>query len=309
MVPDRTTPAVALADLRLFTFAAERSSLAAAARALGLPKASATRGLQRLEATVGRRLVQRGGGRFALTEEGRRLLPVAARALADLDSAVEAIRAEGAPLTGTLRIAAPYTYGRKVIGPRLPAFLASHPGLSVSLALSSRPVDLLADEADIAVRIGVLAPSSLMARLLARETFLLCAAPSYLAASGIPRRPEELATHRFLDLRTDAAARQIELSSGRVTRRVSVSPVLRSNEPEVVVQAALAGTGIGVVSQAMAARLMAQGALVPVLPAWQPPPREVNALYAPGRAAVPKVRAFLDFLVEALRTDPPVLAL
>lgn len=309
MVPDGATQTLALADLRLFALAAERSSLAAAARALGLPKASATRGLQRLEAAVGRRLVQRGGGRFALTEEGRLLLPVATRALTDLDGAVEAIRAEGAPLTGTLRIAAPYTYGRKVIGPLLPAFMAAHPGLAVSLALSSRPVDLLADEADIAIRIGVLGPSSLMARLLGRETFTLCAAPAYLAARGAPRRPEELAAHRFLDLRTDATARQMELSSGRLTRRVAVSPVLRSNEPEVVVQAALAGAGIGVVSQAMAARLIARGDLVPVLPAWQPPPREVNALYAPGRAAVPKVRAFLDFLIEALRTDPPVLAL
>jgi DNA-binding transcriptional LysR family regulator len=233
---------------------------------------------------------------------------VAARALAELDGAVEAIRGEGAPLTGTLRIAAPYTYGRKVIGPRLPAFMARHPGLAVLLTLSSRPVDLLADEADIAVRIGALGPSSLMARLLARETFLLCAAPTYLATSGVPRRPEELAAHRFLDLRTDATARQIELASGRLMRRVTVSPVLRSNEPEVVVQATLAGTGIGVVSQAMAAGLIARGELVPVLPAWQPPPREVNALYAPGRATVPKVRAFLDFLVEALRTDPPVLA-
>lgn len=308
MVPDPATPGPALADLRLFALAAERSSLAAAARALGLPKASATRGLQRLKGVVGRRLVQRGGGRFALTEEGLLLLPVAARALAEIDGAVAAIRAEGGPLTGTLRIAAPYTYGRKVVGPRLPAFMAAHPALVVSLALSSRPVDLLADEADIAVRIGVLGPSSLVARLLGRETFLLCAAPEYLARAPAPQRPEDLAAHRFVDLRTDPTARQVELRSGRAVRRVPVTPALRSNEPAVVVQAAVAGAGIAVVPRGMAAGLLARGLLVPVLPAWQPPPREVNALYAPGRAAVPKVRAFLDFLVEALQSDPPAPA-
>jgi DNA-binding transcriptional LysR family regulator len=170
-------------------------------------------------------------------------------------------------------------------------------------------VDLLADEADIAIRIGALGPSNLVARLLGRETFLLCAAPAYLAANRMPRRPEDLAAHRILDLQTEATQRQIELASERVIRRVPVSPVLRSNEPEVLVQAALAGAGIAVVSQAMVAGLLSRGELVPVLPAWQPPLREVNALYAPGRAAVPKVRAFLDFLVAALRRDPPAIAL
>ena len=169
--------------------------------------------------------------------------------------------------------------------------MALHPGLAVSLALSSRPVDLLADEADIAVRIGVSGPGSLIARRLSREVFLLCAAPAYLVRSPAPRRPEDLGQHRLLDIRTDPEQRQLELSSGRVIRRVTIAPVLRSNEPEVLVD------------------MMAVGLIVPVLPAWQPPSRDVNALFAPGRAQVPKVRAFLDFLLEALRSDPPTLAL
>ncbi len=184
-----------LADPRLFARAAELSSLAAAARALGLPKASATLGLQRLEAALGRRVILRGARRFALTEEGRPLLPRATRALAEVEEAAAQLRDTDAPLTDTLRIAAPYTYGHKVIGPLLPRFMALHPGLAVSLALSSRPVDLLADEADIAVRVGVSGPGSLIARRLSREVFLLCAAPAYLDRSPAPRRPEDLGQH------------------------------------------------------------------------------------------------------------------
>jgi LysR family transcriptional regulator, regulator for bpeEF and oprC len=301
MVSKSTTDAITLSDLRVFAKAVEMSGLALAARQLGLPKASASRQLQRLESALGRRLVHRNGRRFVLTEEGRSLLPRVQQVLADLDEAVEGIRAQSGPLQGILRIAAPYNFGRTVLGPLLSRFLAQHPALSLSLELGSGHVDLLKDQADVAIRIGAAGSESLIARRLSSEEIVFCAAPSYLRTRSEPERIEELAEHRVLDFRIDPLAREIDAVCDAMTRRVTVAPVLRSNEPEVLVRAAREGMGIAIVPASFIADDLRRGDLLRILPQWGLPAREINALYAPGRAQSPKVRAFLDFLVTALK--------
>ncbi len=308
MVTDRSTSDVLLADVRLLAKAAELGGLAPASRALGLQKASATRQLQRLERALGSRLIHRSGGRFALTEEGRSLLPYAQRGLAAIDEGVHHLLEQHGPLSGVLRIAAPNTYGRKVIGPRLPGFMLRHADLCVSLVLGSQRADLLADEADIAIRIGESGSESLIARKLSVETFLLCASPAYLARSGPLERPGDLARHRFVDLRIDPNARDLHFEGEGGSRRAVVVPVLRSNEPDVVIEVALRGLGVAVVPHSMTAGHIARGELLPLLPGWKLPPRDVNALYAPGRGGAPKIRAFLDYLAKDLANDPAVLA-
>jgi LysR family transcriptional regulator, regulator for bpeEF and oprC len=230
------------------------------------------------------------------------LLPRVQRVLADLDEAVEGIRAQGGPLQGTLRIAAPYNFGRTIVGPLLPGFLAQHPALSVSLELGSGHVDLLKDQADVAIRIGAAGSDSLIARRLSSEEIIFCASASYLRRNPQPERVEELAEHRVLDFRIDPLAREIDAICDGMTRRVTVTPVLRSNEPDVLVRAARAGTGIAIVPVSFVADDLREGALLRILPQWGLPPHEVNALYAQGRGQSPKVRAFLDFLVGELKS-------
>jgi DNA-binding transcriptional LysR family regulator len=309
MVPFPATSDLSLADLRLFATAVELSSLTGAARRLGLPKVSATRHLQRLERVLGCRLIQRDARRFVLSADGRVLLPYAARALAAIEEAVDLIRAQDGPLRGTLRVAAPYTYGRKVIGPRLSRFMALHPQLTVTLIPGSRRVDLLADEADIAIRIGEPGSHSLIARLLSRETFVLCASPAYLAAAPPLARIGDLPSHRFLDLRTDPNAVSLKFSRGEGTRDVPVASVLRSNEPDVVLRAARDGVGLAIRPESCAGRFRAAGELVRLLPEWQLPRRDVSALYAPGRGTSPRIRAFLDFVVDDLTSKAAAFAL
>lgn len=308
MVVDNETKGITLSDMRLLMKAAELGGLASAARVLGIPKASATRQLQRLEQVVGSRLIHRTGRRFALTEEGRALLPYAQRGVAALEDGVRHLREQHGPLSGELRIAAPYTYGRKVLGPMMPLFHREHPGLLITLSLGSSHVDLLADAADIAVRIGDPGGGELIARKLSVETFVLCASSAYLSSAAPLTRPADLAVHPFVDLRTNALAGDIKLEGPSGERRVSVKPVLRSNEPEVVIQAVLAGMGIAIVPRSMTPEFFAAGLLTQVLPDWVPPPRDVNALYAPGRGGAPKIRAFLDFLVRELATKPASLS-
>ncbi len=304
-VPISTTKDVSLTDLKLFARAHELGSLAAAARALNLPKASATRQLQRLESALGQRLLHRGGGRFAATEEGRELLLKLVEPIAAIDEALAALASPGAHLAGRLRIAAPYNFGRTTIAPRLPPFLARHPGVVVSLELSSRPVDLLADEADIAVRVGNPHGDRLVARRLATDRLLLCAAPSWLTAHPAPSTPQDLAAHRLLDFRPEPLSGGFTLTgaNGR-TERIAAPVVLRSNEPDVLVQAARRCAGVALVPRSFAEADLKAGTLVALLERWELPTLDINALYAPGRRHSPRIRAFLDHLAAEPERGP-----
>ena len=184
--------------------------------------------------------------------------------------------------------------------------MAMHPELALSLNLGSRPVDLMKDEADLAIRIGPPGSDSLVARLLSRETIILCASPTYLARSGPLDHPEDLAPHRILHF---TAEPRLELIGPKGTKDLTITPVLRSNEPEILIQAARQHVGVAVVSRSFIGESLASGELVRVLPEWSLPTRDVNALYAPGRGQSPKVRVFLDFLVEALKAEPTVLSI
>ena len=292
---------VQLADVRLFVFAAEKGTLAAAAAALGVPRASASRQLQRLETTLGRSVLHRGSGRFSLTEEGRIFLPSALRMLANLDQAVDALRTQDGPLQGTLRISAPLAYGRANIAPSIADFLALHPEVDITLDLGSHRVDLLADEADLAVLMGEVDGNTLVARLLATEAVTLCAAPAYLAGVGRPAQLDELAQHRVLALVSTDPASDLTLHHRDGTHTVGGHIALRSNDPSVLAAAARQGLGIAFVPTSSVTAELQAGALVAVLPDLDLLPLSVNVVYAPGRRQSRKVRAFLDFLIEQIK--------
>ena len=302
--PVSPTQEVLLSDLRLFANAIDLGSLAAVGRATRLSKTSVTRQIQRLEAAIGHRLLHRGNGRFALTEEGRELLVKIRGPLSALDEAVVGLAGSASALQGRLRITAPYTFGRMVIAPTLASFMARHPAVKVTLELSSRKVDLLSDEADIAIRIGSPESDQLIARRLSREGVILCAAPTYLAKSPPVNSLGDLSAHTMLDFRPETVATHFELfdAAGKKQRIAPIHIALHSNEPGVLAIAALQGAGIAILPETFAREPVAAGSLVVVLPGCGLPPLDIHALYAPGRRQSSKIRAFLDHLVAHSQT-------
>ena len=292
---------VQLADVRIFVFASEKGSLAAAAIALGVPRASASRQLQRLESSLGRALLHRSAGRFALTEEGRTFLPSALRMLANMDQAVAELRSQDGPLRGLLRICAPYAFGRTQIAPCIAEFLAQHREVSITLDLGDLHVDLLADEADLALRLGDVIGESLIARLLTTEAVVLCAAPAYLSANGYPRQLDDLAKHRLLTMGGQASDLTIHHEGGAFT--VPGQLALRANDPDVLRTAARERAGIALLPATYVAWDLRHGALVTVLNEVKLQPLAVNAVYAPGRRQSRTVRAFLDLLIARMKHD------
>jgi DNA-binding transcriptional LysR family regulator len=298
MIPNLTTEGVLLGDLRLFVAAARLAGLAAAGRSLGIPRASASRQLQRLERALGCRLIHRQTRRFALTEEGLAFLPMVLRALGDIDEAVEAVGGKPGELKGTLRIAAPYTYGRTVLSPIVADFAGLHPGLAVSVELSSRRVDLFGNEADLAIRIGATGSDELVARRLDRDVFVLVAAADYLATAPDLATVADLARHRMLDAST--GPHDLELVDGDQRELVRIIPCLSSNEPSVLIDAARKGLGIALVPGAFAVEAIEAGRVTRVLPRWSTAAFDINAVYVPGRGQSRKIRAFLDYAVPRL---------
>ncbi len=289
-----------MADLRLLAAAAELGGLAAAARQLGLPKASATRQLQRLEGVVGLPLAHRNGRKFSLSEAGRALLLEARPAVEAIDNAVSALRESEDALSGTLRIAAPYSIGCTAIADVLPDFMKAHPDVRVSLDLSSRTVDLLADEADVAIRVGAHGSDRLVVRHLFSERVILCAAPRYLVGTAGPTSPKALVRHRLLDFRAGPGIRELELVRGGKSVTVRIAPVFISNDPEPVRRVAEAGGGIALMPRSFVEMALKTGALVEVLPGWALRGAKVNAVYRVERGRSRNVRAFVDHVMSDL---------
>lgn len=291
------TSEVLLSDLRLLAHAVDLGSFASVARAMHLPKTSVTRQIQRLEAAAGYRLLHRGNGNFALTEEGRELLSKVRGPLNAIDEAMVQLTANAGLLQGRLRVTAPYNYGRTVIAPALASFMTLHPAIEITLELSSRKVDFLADEADIAIRVGAPGSDQLIARRLTGVQVILCASPDYLAKSAPISSLADLLFHRLLDFRPETAHFELCDAHGHKQRLAPVRIALRSNEPEVLTIAAMQGAGIAIMPEHFARESVACASLAVVLPGCGLPMLDMHALYAPGRRQSKKIRAFLDYIV------------
>ena len=300
MVTKATTVSPDISDLKLLAVAEELGGLSAAARQLGIPKASATRQLQRLEAVVGQSLARRNGRKFSISEAGRALLLEARPAVEAIDNAVSALRESGAALSGTLRIAAPFSIGCTVLADALPDFMRAHPGVRVSLDLGSRRVDLLADEADVAVRVGAHGSDHLVVRPLYTDRVILCAAPRYLAGIAAPTSAKALARYRLLDLRGAPATRDLELTRRGKSVVVRITPVFSVNDPAPLRRIAEAGGGIAVMPRSYVEDALTSGALVEVLPGWSLRTTTINAVYRADRGRSRNVRAFVDHMIGFL---------
>ncbi|AKM32056.1 LysR family transcriptional regulator [Pandoraea faecigallinarum] len=286
--------ALDLDTVALFVRVATLGNVSAAGRERGLSPATASTRLAQLEGGLGARLLHRTTRRVALTQEGEVFLGQAQALLAAEAQALASVGQGFAAPQGLLRVSCSSSFARQHISPALPEFLARYPGISLDFRLTDRVVDLLEEGVDMAIRVGALRDSTLIARKLAANRRTLCASPAYLAAHGAPRHPSDLTQHECLTLGEQRDWRFVT-PGGPLSVRVAGRLV--SDNGEVLRDAVLAGLGIALKSTWDIAAHLQRGELVPVLQAY--PLAEEVAIWAvyPSRVFVPpKTHAFIEFL-------------
>ncbi|MER8732023.1 LysR family transcriptional regulator [Mesorhizobium sp. M0601] len=298
----------ALVEMAAFAAIAEARSFTRAAARIGRDATILSRRLASLEERLGVRLLHRTTRSVSLTEAGSEFLIRVRAILAAVDEAeaVASAHAGGGP-RGVLRLALPGSFGRMWIGPLLPQFLAEFPDVRIEAEFSNRFVDLVAENFDVAVRLGALEDSRLVARKVATRRRLLCAAPSYLARRGTPTAPEALLEHSclgFSGFQTFPAWEMTDSSGRRIS--IEVSGPLVTDDAEVLVEAAVQGVGLMMSTDWLVGRELADGRLVPVLEDWTL--ADEGAVYvvmpsAKGQAA--KTRAFADWIGKRFAPVPP----
>jgi DNA-binding transcriptional LysR family regulator len=287
-----------LGGMEVFVAAVECGSLSAAARTLGRSLTAVSRQLAALEASLGAPLLVRTTRHLAMTEGGRVFYERAKQILGEIGEAELALSAETAVPSGRLHVSAPTLLGRARLAPLLPVFLARHPLVAIDLSLIDRNPRLAEEGIDVALRIGPLDDSSLIARKLGSIELVVCAAPDYLAQRGEPQRPGDLADHDCLVFGDAGSTAQWHFQTAAGRRSVTVPALLRANDLDAVVAAALGGAGLVRAPSWQIAHHVVAGRLQPVLTPYQRPSTPLHALFLPVRLASPRVRAFADFLVE-----------
>ncbi len=286
--------------LTVFAQVADSLSFSAAAKQLGLTPSAVSKQIAQLEDRLGARLVQRTTRKLALTEAGAAFLPRARQVLATLEEAEDTVTDLAQSPRGVLRVSLPSTFAQIHVAPVLPGFLARYPEIRLEISVTDRFVDLVHDGIDVAVRIGALDDSTLMARRLAPNRRVVAAAPSYLARAGRPAVPNDLLAHNCLVYAEPGRALAWVFNGGDERITVPVTGSLRCNSAEVLLQAALDGVGIIRMSAYVMVDALADGRLVTLLPAYEVRESEVYAVYPAGRHLSPKVRAFIDHLVATV---------
>jgi DNA-binding transcriptional LysR family regulator len=288
-----------LNSLRVFEKVASLKSFTGAARALGLPKSNISRSIARLEAELGTRLFQRTTRDVVLTLTGAALLDRSTDIINGLSEALDYVGSLDGQPRGTLKISAGVGFGINVLAEQLPEFLKRHPKIDVTLHLESRSADLVAESVDIAVRLGPLADSGLVAVRLGEMQRYMCAAPAYLERRGMPKSIEEIARHDTIDMPgPDGRARPWMFSRGRETRKLVAKPRVCVDEALTIYRLVLNGAGIGIVSGYLCAPEIGAGRLVRLLPEWSSPPVEVSIVFPSRRELAPAVRVFVDYMKE-----------
>lgn len=293
-----------LAALTAFVATVEAGGFSPAARRLGVSKSLLSRQVAHLEAELGVRLLQRTTRRLSPTEAGALYFQRAQRILLDLEEAASEVgELQNAP-RGKLRVSAPMSFGVLHLAPALPAFLESCPELELELSLSDRFVDLIEEGIDVAVRIGRLADSTLIARHVAPIRRVVCASPAYLARCGTPSHPAELAAHAGLSHLGMGPAEWRFVVDGK-PETVRVQSRLSAGNGEALRILALAGLGLVYLPTFFVGDDIRSGALVPVLEQYVPQDSALYGVYPHGRHLSAKVRAFLDFLSASFGPEPP----
>jgi len=289
-----------LTQLALFVRTAETGSFSKTAREFGLAQPSVSRAIAALEARLGVALLTRTTRRVATTEAGQALAVSARDALAAIDDAESAARGADR-LTGVLRVALPTAFGVRQIIPRLPAFATLHPGLKIELMMSDRFEDLVAEGADLALRLGDQPDSAFVARKLASAARVVVASPDYLRRRGVPVVVAELAEHDCLGGPGDANRELWMFTRNGKPETIGVEPRVRTGSGAGVVACAVAGLGVATVSMWMCGEELQDGRLTRILPEYALEPVDAYIVFPAGRRPSRKTKAFADALSAAFR--------
>ena len=291
-----------LQDLRLFTRVVRAGSLSAAGRETGLSAASVWRHLNALEQRLGAPLLLRSNRGIKLTDAGAAFAERAEAIIAQFDEAAEAVSAFQAAPRGSLRVHASVAIGMNRIAPALPSFLRRYPDISVDLWITQETPNIEDNKIDISVRFGRQPDSALITRKLVSIPRVVIASPAYLAGRAVIRRPTDLRRHDGLLFRFGPAAVPWSFMDERGAEDVLVPPVLESNTVEPLRLAALAGLGVTLLPEWWVADDIAAGRLQVLLEGWEASATgfdsNIYAVWHRGRQSLPKIRAFIDFLVE-----------
>jgi DNA-binding transcriptional LysR family regulator len=287
-----------LEAMRVFVTVVDRNGFNAAAEALGMSTASVTRQVAWLEKRLGLRLLNRTTRRVSPSSVGTAYYQRCQVLLAEFDDMEAAVGEQALTPSGTLRINAPFSFAIARLGPRLAGYRARHPQVALDLSLSDRLVDIVEEGYDMAIRITRQVTPTLIARKLGEVQAYLCAAPAYLERAGTPRLAADIAGHEFLNYSYSPLGDELALEGPDGETRVRIHGGLRANSGDVLREAAVAGMGIVLQPDFIAEKELQDGRLVRVLPDHQLAPIGVYAVYANRSHLAPKVRSFIDYLVE-----------
>jgi DNA-binding transcriptional LysR family regulator len=289
-------------DLSFFYLLANKGSLAATARELGVTPPAVSKRLSALEARLGIRLVNRTTRSMSLTSEGELYFSHAARILTQIDEVEQLISSSRATPKGLIRVNASLGFGRRYIGPALGAFFAQYPEVEIQLEISDHPLDLATHGFDLGIRFGTLPDAAFHARKIASNRRLLCASPLYLEKHGVPQRLTDLQQHNCIFLRQNETPYGVwSFTNGGRTQNIKVRGALGCNDGEVALNWALEGHGILLRAEWDIARYVRSGRLRLVLEDQTPTRADVYAVYPQQLHLSARVRSLIDFLVERFK--------
>jgi len=289
----------------LFANVVDHGSFSATARSLGLTPSAVSKQISHLEDKLGVRLLNRSTRHVSTTLEGRTFYERCARISAEVHRAEELAQSFSGRPQGNLRVATTVAFGKARLLPLIPSFTARYPMLKVTFEVTDRPIDLSDSDYDVAIRIAEqITDTSLVARKLASSKRLLCAAPSYIARYGRPEKPEDLKNHNCLRISTVSHWNDWHFNLGDETWTFTANGNFDSNSADAVYHATLAGLGIAQLSSYLVEQDIAAGRLVTLLPEYEEDPTDIFAVYSDKRNLSPKVRVFIDYLVEHFRPQP-----
>ena len=293
--------ASAPSEMAFFSQLLRAGSFSAAGRELDISTPAVSKRLAQMEQRLGVQLLNRTTRRISLTHEGELYLAQARRILGEIEAMEQMVAGALAAPTGLLRVNATLGFGRSHVAPLISRFVKAHPQVQVQLQLSVDPPPLAGDSFDVCVRFGEPPDARVIARRLAPNRRLLCAAPAYLARHGTPKVPGDLARHNCIGIRQGEQAYGLwRLSAGKRTQAVRVRGNLSTSDGEIAVNWALDGHGILMRAEWDIARHLKSGRLVPVLPQCHTPEADIYAVVPQRHQLTARVRAFVDFMAQSL---------